>query len=118
MAMTTFQLTKLIDAYIILRKYLSTSGNELITESQYDAPCEGKLNNQKLAIEYLFAIQHVGYFSSDQVNELLGKVFSVCGSGYYVTEAERISFIHSNAGQEFLVDADADGIPDIVEAVN
>jgi hypothetical protein len=117
MALTTFQLTKLIDAYIILTKFLSTSGNEIITASQYDVPCEGKLNNQKLALQYLFAVQNVGYLSSDQVDTLLGLVTSVCGSGYYVTEMERINFIHSKAGIEFLVDADGDGVPDIVDAV-
>lgn len=96
---------------------MSTTGNEIVTASQYDIPCEGKLSRQKLAIQYLFAIKNVGYFSLDQVNELIGLIFTVCGSGYYVTEMERIAFIHSAAGQEFLVDANGDGIPDIVTTI-
>lgn len=117
MALTTFQLTKLIDNYIALRRFLSVSGNEISTASKYDVPCEGKLGNQKLAIQYLFAIQNVGYLSSDQVNELLGKAATVCGTNYVVTEVERLAFIYSEAGQKFLVDADGDGIPDIVEVI-
>ena len=113
MALTALQIEGLTKAKIYLSRFIATSETALQESSKYDAPCQGKIGNQKDALKYLFAIDHAGYLSSAQVNQLLMLSAGVCGVNISVSQAEYLDFINSVAGQEFLVDGDGDGTPDI-----
>jgi hypothetical protein len=113
MSLTTIQIQSLTKAKIFLTRFISTSETDLQAAAAYDVPCSGKIHNQKDAIKYLFAIDHAGYLTSDQVNQLISLSTGVCGVNPYVSDSDYISFINSAAGQEFLVDGDGDGTPDI-----
>lgn len=115
MALTTLQIQALTKSKIFLTRFIATSETALQESSAYDAPCQGKIKNQKDALKYLFAIDHAGYLSSAEVNELISLSAGVCGVNPVVSEAEYLNFINSVAGQEFLVDGDGDGTPDIGE---
>jgi hypothetical protein len=113
MALTTLQIQGLTKAKIFLTRFISTSETDLQASAAYDVPCSGKIHNQKDAIKYLFAIDHAGYLTSDEVNQLLSLSAGVCGVNPYVSDSDYINFVNSVAGQEFLVDGDGDGTPDI-----
>ncbi len=113
MSLTTLQIQGLTKAKIFLTRFISTSETDLQASAAYDVPCSGKIHNQKDAIKYLFAIDHAGYLTSDQVNQLLSLSAGVCGVNPYVSDSDYINFVNSVAGQEFLVDGDGDGTPDI-----
>jgi hypothetical protein len=113
MSLTTIQIQSLTKAKIFLTRFISTSETDLQAAAAYDVPCSGKIHNQKDAIRYLFAIDHAGYLTSDQVNQLISLSTGLCGVNPYVSDSDYISFINSATGQEFLVDGDGDGTPDI-----
>ena len=113
MALTSLQIEGLTKAKIFLTRFISTSETALQESAKYDAPCQGKIGNQKDAIKYLFAIDHAGYLTSDQVNQLLSLSAGVCGVNPFVSQAEYLNFVNSLAGQEYLIDGDGDGNPDI-----
>lgn len=113
MALTALQIEGLTKAKIYLSRFIATSETALQESSKYDAPCQGKIGNQKDALKYIFAIDHAGYLTSDQVNQLLMLSAGVCGVNTAVSQSEYLDFINSIAGQEFLVDGDGDGNPDI-----
>ena len=113
MALTTLQIQGLTKAKIFLTRFISTSETALQESAAYDVPCSGKIHNQKDAIKYLFAINHAGYLTSDEVNQLISLSAGVCGVNPYVSDSDYYNFVNSVAGQEFLVDGDGDGIPDI-----
>lgn len=113
MALTAIQIENLVKAKIYLRKFISSSETSLQTSAQYDVPCSGKIQDQKDAIKYLFAIDHAGYLTSDEVDILLSKAAAVCGANFVVSMSEYYAFVNSLAGQEYLVDGDGDGTPDI-----
>jgi len=113
MSLTALQIEGLTKAKIYLSRFIATSETALQESSKYDAPCQGKIGNQKDALKYLFAIDHAGYLTSSQVNQLLMFSAGVCGVNPYVSDSDYINFINSVAGQEFLVDGDGDGTPDI-----
>jgi hypothetical protein len=115
MSLTTLQIEGLTKSNIFLTRFISTSEQSLQLSSAYDVPCEGKISNQKEALKYLFAIENAGYLTSDQVNQLLGLSAGVCGVNTAVSQSEYLNFINSISGQEFLVDSDGDGNPDIGE---
>ena len=113
MALSTFQIQSLTKAKIFLTNFIPTSETALQESAKYDVPCQGKIHNQKDAIRYLFAIDHSGYLTSDQVDTLLMLSAGVCGVNTMVSDSEYYGFTTSLAGQEFLVDGDGDGTPDI-----
>ena len=113
MALTSIQIQNLVKAKIYLRKFISTSETALQTSAQYDVPCSGKIKDQKYALRYLFAVDHAGYLTSDEVNILLSKSAGGCGVNTAVSMAEYYAFVASLSGQEYLVDGDGDGTPDI-----
>jgi hypothetical protein len=113
MSLTTLQIQGLTKSKIFLTNFIATSETSLQASSMYDAPCQGKINNQKEALKYLFAIDNAGYLTSSQVNQLLGLAAGVCGVNPVVSESEYIDFVNSLSGQLFLVDSDGDGVPDI-----
>jgi hypothetical protein len=113
MALTALQIEALVKSKIFLTKFIGTSELALQESAKYDAPCQGKIKNQKDALMYLFAIDHAGYLTSDEVNQLIGLSASVCGVNTFVTQAEYNNFLLSVTGQEYLVDGDGDGTPDI-----
>jgi hypothetical protein len=113
MALTTLQIQGLTKAKIFLTRFISTSETDLQAAAAYDVPCSGKIHNQKDAIKYLFAIDHAGYLTSDQVNQLISLSAGVCGVNPFVSDSDYYNFVNSTAGQEFLVDGDGDGTPDI-----
>lgn len=113
MALTALQIEGLVKSKIFLTKFIGTSELALQESAKYDVPCEGKIKNQKDALKYLFAIDHAGYLTSDQVNQLLGLSAGVCGVNPVVTTAEYNDFVLSVTGQEYLVDGDGDGTPDV-----
>lgn len=113
MALTSIQIENLVKAKIYLRKFIVTSETALQTAAQYDIPCSTKVKDQKHALQYLFAVDHAGYLTADQVNILLSKSAGVCGVNFSVSMAEYYAFVNSLSGQEFLVDGDGDGTPDI-----
>jgi hypothetical protein len=113
MSLTALQIEGLTKAKIYLSRFIATSETALQESSKYDAPCQGKIGNQKDALKYLFTIDHSGYLSSAQVNQLLMLSAGVCGVNTFVSQAEYLDFINSITGQEFLVDGDGDGNPDI-----
>jgi hypothetical protein len=113
MALSTFQIQALTKAKIFLTRFIPTSETALQESSKYDVPCKGKIQQQKNAIRYLFAIDHSGYLTSDEVNTLLTLSAGVCGVNFIVSDADYYNFINSAAGQQFLVDGDGDGTPDI-----
>lgn len=113
MALTALQIESLVKTKIFLTKFIGTSELALQESSKYDVPCQGKIKNQKDALKYLFAVDHAGYLTSDQVNQLIGLSAGVCGVNPFVTLAEYNNFLLSVTGQEYLVDGDGDGTPDI-----
>jgi hypothetical protein len=113
MALTALQIENLTKAKIFLTRFISTSETDLQISAQYDVPCSGEIQNQKDAIKYLFAIDHAGYLTSEEVNQLLSLSSSVCGVNAIVSQSDYLNFINSLSGQEFLVDSDGDGSPDI-----
>ncbi len=113
MALTALQIEALVKSKIFLTKFIGTSELALQESAKYDAPCQGKIKNQKDALMYLFAIDHAGYLTSDEVNQLIGLSAGVCGVNTFVTQAEYNDFLLSITGQEYLVDGDGDGTPDV-----
>lgn len=113
MSLTTLQIEGLTKAKIFLTRFISTSETALQESTKYDLACQGEIKAQKDAIKYLFAIDHAGYLTSDQVNQLLSLSVGVCGVNPFVSQAEYLNFVNSLAGQEYLIDGDGDGTPDI-----
>jgi hypothetical protein len=113
MALTSLQIESLTKAKIALTRFIGTSETALQESAKYDVPCQGKIKQQKNAIRYLFAINNSGYLTSDEVNTLIMLSAGICGSNSVVSDAEYYAFVNSLSGQQFLVDGDGDGTPDI-----
>lgn len=115
MALSTLQIEALVKCKIILMRFLATSESDVQNSAKYDIACEGKTNAQKKALRYIFALDNAGYLSSAEVDTLVENSLSVCGVNSYVSPSEYYNYLNSTAGQEFVVDGDGNGIPDIGE---
>lgn len=113
MALSTFQIQGIVKAKIFLTRFIATSETSMQESYKYDIPCGAKSQAQYDAIKYLFALDHAGYLTSAEVDQLLSLSAQVCGVVPFVSDYDYYNFINSVAGQEFLVDGDGDGTPDI-----